>query len=107
MVPTEDRAVRRLRRNNPVLGKDFSGGGQATGDQGGLETVQRSVLEAIRDGDWNYEPTDLGETDYSATGAMPGSVEKLSVLAIRAERGLPLWHNSDRLTYDESRAADD
>ncbi len=34
--------------------------------------------------------------------AMPGSQEKLSILADRARRGLPLWHEEDRRSYDEA-----
>ena len=63
--------------------------------------MQRSILEAIRDGDWDFEPEQITETSFDSTGAMPGSEEKLSVLAERAKRGLPLWHSSDRLCYEE------
>lgn len=69
---------------------------------------QVSVLEAIRDGMWDYEPEDLHDEQYSATHAMPGTRAKLDVLARRAEQGLPLWHNEDRLEYggDDQTAAD-
>jgi hypothetical protein len=33
---------------------------------------------------------------YDASDAMPGTSEKLSVIAERARRGLPLWHAHDR-----------
>lgn len=61
-----------------------------------------SVLEAIRDGVWDYEPKNIDANQYSATRAMPGTREKLDMLAERAEKGLPLWHDEDRLTYDDS-----
>ena len=63
--------------------------------------MPRSVLDAIKSGDWNYEPQELPVTDYEATRAMPGTREKIEVLASRAREGLPLWHDSDRTDYDE------
>jgi len=62
--------------------------------------VPRSVLEAIKQGQWNFEPvSDAADTE--ATHALPGSTEKLDVLAERLRQGLPLWNNSDRRTYDD------
>ena len=61
----------------------------------------RSVLEAIREGLWDYEPPLLRPADYSSTRAMPGTREKIDVLAQRAEMGLPLWHDHDRMEYDD------
>jgi hypothetical protein len=61
-----------------------------------------NVLEAIRDGWWDYEPEELEQSKFDATRAMPGSLEKLTMLAQRAAKGLPLWHDEDRLYYDES-----
>ena len=60
-----------------------------------------SVLEAVKQGVWDYEPRTLAAQEFRATGAMPGSSDKLSVLAERARQGLPLWHPSDRQDYDE------
>lgn len=60
-----------------------------------------SVLEAIRDGLWDFEPRELERGQYAATKAMPGSREKLDILALRAAQGLPLWHCDDRLEYDD------
>jgi hypothetical protein len=63
-------------------------------------SVPQSVLEAIRAGNWNYEPEDGGEQDgFDSTTALPGSGKKLEVLASRIRSGLPLWHPEDRLTY--------
>lgn len=64
--------------------------------------MPRSVLDAIRQGIWNYEPTDKDQEDIRPTAALPGSREKLDILADRLSRGLPLWHPSDRLTYDDA-----
>ena len=60
-----------------------------------------SVLEAILSGDWNYEPTDVESTSYEPTAAMPGTDAKLEILAKRIERGLPLWHPEDRITFND------
>ena len=63
--------------------------------------MANSVLEAIKEGIWDYEPEHAGEEQYSATPAMPGSDSKLEVLAERLAQGLPLWHPEDRQTYDD------
>ena len=65
--------------------------------------MQVSVLEAIREGMWDYEPKDIEAEEYAATRAMPGTRAKLDVLAMRAEQGLPLWHDEDRLEYDDGK----
>ena len=61
----------------------------------------KSVLEAIRQGIWDYEPEKVAEKQFLATKAMPGTDEKLQVLARRIEAGLPLWHGEDRRDYDD------
>jgi hypothetical protein len=63
--------------------------------------VSKSVLEAIREGDWFFEPADVEPACFDATMAVPGSREKIDVLAARAQEGLPLWHVHDRMDYDE------
>lgn len=60
-----------------------------------------SILEAIKQGIWDYEPQDQQPREFRATGAMPGTDRKLSVLAERVRQGLPLWHPSDRQDYDQ------
>ena len=62
--------------------------------------MPRSVLEAIKQGQWDFEPASE-TTNEEATLAMPGTTEKLDVLAERLRQGLPLWNNSDRRTYDD------
>ena len=65
--------------------------------------MPRSVLDAIRQGIWNYEPTSIQEQEeIHPTAALPGSREKINILADRLRQGLPLWHPSDRLSYDEA-----
>jgi hypothetical protein len=66
--------------------------------------VSKSVLEAIREGDWYFEPADLEPSRFEATMAIPGTPEKLEVLAARVSAGLPLWHVRDRPDYDEPDA---
>ncbi len=61
----------------------------------------KNVLDAIRDGDWYFEPTDVDPKQYPATMAVPGTDEKLAVLAARVKAGLPLWHEADRPDYDK------
>ncbi len=63
--------------------------------------MPHSVLEAIKLGIWDYEPNDERAPRFDATVAMPGTEEKLSVLATRIEQGLPLWHPSDRLNFED------
>ena len=63
--------------------------------------MSRSVLEAIKQGDWDFEPNSQQVVNLKATGAMPGTDEKLNVLAERLRQGLPLWHPADRRSYDD------
>jgi hypothetical protein len=50
-------------------------------------------------GIWDYEPRHIEETSYDATEAMPGTQEKLKIMALRVQAGLPLWHRGDRTEY--------
>jgi hypothetical protein len=63
--------------------------------------VPRSVLDAIKEGQWDFEPGSQEPVVLKATTALPGSPEKLNVLSMRLEQGLPLWHDDDRLTYND------
>lgn len=56
-----------------------------------------SVLDAIKLGWWDFEPDDQATGEFDPTEALPGSQEKIDVLAERARLGLPLWHRQDRL----------
>jgi hypothetical protein len=66
--------------------------------------VLKNVLDAIRDGDWFFEPEDVAPERFRPTSAIPGTREKLAILAERARSGLPLWHVADRLDYEEPGA---
>lgn len=63
--------------------------------------MPRSVFEAIEQGEWNFDPEIELERDAEATKALPGTREKLAVLAERLRQGLPLWHPSDRRTFND------
>jgi hypothetical protein len=63
--------------------------------------VRKSVLEAIKEGRWDFEPEAVEEKRFDCTRAMPGTQEKLDVMAERVRAGLPLWHGNDRTDYDE------
>lgn len=65
-----------------------------------------SVIEAIREGEWDFEPVPCSPTHFSPTEAIPGSAEKLSVMCERIARGEPLWHPSDRRFYSEHRSSE-
>lgn len=60
-----------------------------------------SVIDAVKMGQWDFEPRQLEASQYKSTRAMPGSDEKLNVMAERLRRGLPLWHPSDRRCFDD------
>lgn len=70
--------------------------------------MPRSVLEAVRQGEGEcFEPEPINADHVEATRAMPGSTEKLDVLADRLRRGLSLWHPRDRINYETGGYADD
>lgn len=60
-----------------------------------------SVLEAIKLGIWDYEPEGSAKSEFDSTGALPGTREKLEVLADRIRQGLPLWHDADRRCFKD------
>ena len=61
----------------------------------------KNIHDAIRLGKWDFEPLEVEDSTFDPTGAMPGTNEKLSVLAARAAAGLPLWNGQDRTDYDQ------
>jgi hypothetical protein len=63
--------------------------------------VPASILEAIKLGHWDYEPEDAQGNAFDETKALPGTEEKLEILAARVREGLPLWHPSDRRSFDD------
>jgi hypothetical protein len=63
--------------------------------------MPKSILEAIKMGLWEFEPQEAAREQYDATEAMPGTKEKLGILADRVASGLPLWHPNDREDLDQ------
>ena len=70
----------------------------------GVGNVLKNVLDAIREGDWFFEPAEVEPEGFQPTAAIPGTQEKLAILAERARSGLPLWHEADRIDYEEPGA---
>ena len=64
--------------------------------------MPKSVLEAIKMGFWDFEPPTVEFGKFDAADAMPGTKDKLKILAERAENGLPLWHENDREDVEDS-----
>lgn len=58
--------------------------------------MPKSILDAIKMGLWDFEPREVDCSQFDAADAMPGTREKLEVLAQRVKKGLPLWHEEDR-----------
>lgn len=63
--------------------------------------MPHTVIEAIQQGIWDFEPQEADAAQYPETDALPGTREKLAVLASRLHAGLPLWHPQDRLSCSE------
>ena len=59
----------------------------------------RNVFEAIQEcgHDEDFIPAETQE--FTRTDAPAGSREKLEMLALRVQRGFPLWHPEDRSDY--------
>ena len=66
-----------------------------------------SVLEAVKMGLWDYEPPAVDDKCFDSTRALPGSDEKLAILAQRLKQGLPLWHSKDCRNYADLRGERD
>ena len=69
--------------------------------------VPISVLEAVKMGIWDYEPPAVDDGCFNSTRALPGSDEKLAILAERLRQGLPLWHSKDCRNYADLRGERD
>ena len=67
--------------------------------------MPKSVLEAIRMGFWDFEPPEVESDLFDSTDAMPGTKEKLRVLAERVRGGYPLWHPEDRDDIEQAPRA--
>ena len=63
--------------------------------------VPHSILDAIKEGLWDFEPEQVDRRQFDSTRAMPGTDAKLDIMAERVASGLPLWHPSDRRDLDD------
>lgn len=50
---------------------------------------------------WDFEPQEVEAEEFEACSSMPGTPDKLTALAERVRRGLPLWHPGDRHDLDD------
>lgn len=59
----------------------------------------RNVFEAILKygHDEDFDP--VASDDFAPTDAPAGSQEKIDILRLRVDLGLPLWHENDRMDY--------
>lgn len=62
---------------------------------------RKSVMDAIANGDWTFEPKTTNPDEFQETDSLPGSEGKIHVMAQRAKQGLPIWHPEDRLVYND------
>lgn len=60
-----------------------------------------TVLDAIDQKLWNFEPSEVAADEFEACRSLPGTADKLSILAERVQRGLPLWHPADCRDCDD------
>ncbi|MGA2068285.1 MAG: hypothetical protein ABSG86_25155 [Thermoguttaceae bacterium] len=67
--------------------------------------MPKSILDAIKLGFWDFEPSELDFSQFDASDAMPGTDEKIRMMAERIRRGMPLWHAADRLDMESPAPA--
>ena len=58
-----------------------------------------NVFEAILKYGHDEDFSPIASTDFHATDAPAGSVDKIEELRRRVELGQPLWHKGDRCDY--------
>ena len=61
--------------------------------------VMRNVFEAILECGHDEDFAPVESDDFAATNAPAGSSAKIDDLAERVRRGMPLWHDEDRVDY--------
>ena len=68
-------------------------------EQGTDTTPPKNVFEEVvlEGHDEDFEPRITSE--FIATSAPPGTLQKREVLRLRVEKGFPLWHDEDRVDY--------
>lgn len=60
----------------------------------------KSIIDAVKIGIWDFEPTPVNPYEYASTDALPGTPRKIEILARRLREGEPLWHPEDRIEAD-------
>jgi hypothetical protein len=60
-----------------------------------MKNVFEAILKYGHDEDFYPEASD----DFVSTNAPAGSKEKIDILAERIAKGMPLWHEDDRIDY--------
>lgn len=59
----------------------------------------RNVFQAIQECGHDEDFVPVETEDFVPTSAPAGSSEKIDTLAVRVQKGLPLWHPEDRCDY--------
>ncbi|MEX2186881.1 MAG: hypothetical protein WD875_08815 [Pirellulales bacterium] len=59
----------------------------------------KNVFEAILKYGHDEDFSPLESDEFVSTNAPAGSKEKIDILAERIAKGLPLWHEEDRIDY--------
>ena len=60
-----------------------------------------TVLDAVYGPGYGEDFVPTGNDAFHSTDAIPGTMEKLDVMAERIANGQPLFHEGDRESYDE------
>ena len=58
-----------------------------------------SILDAVKSGQWDYEPPSVDDRNFQSTRACPARTKNWRILAARLENGLPLWNSKDCRNY--------
>jgi len=66
----------------------------------GKMTMANSILEAMKMGLWDFLPHTIDYNELEASDAMPGTREKLDILAEHLRHHLPIWPVDDCLDDD-------
>ncbi|RIK78671.1 MAG: hypothetical protein DCC68_14805 [Planctomycetota bacterium] len=59
----------------------------------------KNVFEAILKYGHDEDFAPVATEDFVSTDAPAGSKEKIEILAERIAKGMPLWHEDDRIDY--------
>ncbi len=62
--------------------------------------MANSILEAVKRGLWDFQPHTVDYNELEASDAMPGTREKLDILAEHLRRDVAILHFNDSLEDD-------